>query len=404
MSRFRGAPGVGRDLAVAAALLVAGLAVGGYILARQGIVYPWQHRVRFAADFAEVPGISPGNGQELRVAGVRVGEIVGADVTDAGSARLTLEIDPDAVTIYENAALELRPKSPLNEMYVDVVDVGGPPASEIEGGEVLPRRSTRRPIQIDEVLSHLDERSRTAAGVLLAELDDALAGAPESLPPGVVAMDRTLQRTRSLGESLRERRELIARLVTSTREILTAVGDDDDRLAALLEDARKTLDALAAHDPELRELLGELPGLTTDLGNASDSLVALGGELTPTVDELRAASDALPGALGTLRSTVDDLGTTLDRARPFLADARPLVAGLRAFGADLRPAVADLRAVTPMIDPATAGLVKFLPDVQRFVYNTNSALSVEDSTGPVLRGLLQFSPESLPVGKPIGGR
>lgn len=404
MSRLRGVPGMSRDLAVTAGLVVAGLLVAGYILAHQGIVFPWEDRIRFSADFEEVPGISPGNGQELRVAGVRVGEITAADVTESGNARLTLELDPDAVTLYENATLELRPKSPLNEMYVNVVDPGGPPAGEIDGGEVITRHATRRPIQLDEVLAHLDERSRTAAGVFLAELDEALATAPETLPAGAVALDRTLERTRSLGEALQERRDLIARLVTDLEVVLSALGDDDERLAGLLADATATLDALAAHDPQLAELLTELPGFTADLGRASDSLVELGGELTPLVDELRVASDSLPESFERLGSTVDALGSTVERARPFLADARPIVANLRAFAADLRPAVSDVRAVTPLIDPATAGLVDFLPDVQDFVYNTNSALSVQDSTGPVLRGLLQFSPETLPIGTPIGGR
>lgn len=395
VDRIRAVPGLPRDVLVIIALFAIGLAVGGYILSQQRIVFPWQDRVSFQAGFDEVPSISPGNGQELRVAGVTVGEITDAEVGDDGRAVLTMSFDPGKATIYEDATIELRPKSPLNEMYVNVVDIGTPDAGKITGGEMLDRVTGRHPIPVDEVLSHLDENSREAAGVLLAELDTALATAPESLPPGVVAADTTLQGLESLSTSLRDRRDLLAQLVTGLADIGTGLGQDDARLASLVSNATSTLDAIAAQDDSLRSVLDQLPGLTDDLGTATEALVDLTGELNPTLDDFRAAADILPGALDDLDATIAQVDRTLGVAGPFLADARPVIADLRAATVDLRPATHHVRNLTPMLDPVTAGVVDFLPDIRSFTYNTNSALSGEDANGPIMRGLLQISPSTL---------
>src|SRR6185295_19123389 len=91
-TRIRATKGLGRDLAVIAGLLVLASAVGGYILSHQRVSFPWQEKVAYRADFEEAPGVAPGQGQEVRMAGVPVGEITKADFTRDGRARLTLTL------------------------------------------------------------------------------------------------------------------------------------------------------------------------------------------------------------------------------------------------------------------------------------------------------------------------
>jgi phospholipid/cholesterol/gamma-HCH transport system substrate-binding protein len=394
--RIRGTKGLGRDLAVVAGLLLVATAVGGYILNHQRISFPWNERVAFRADFEEAPGVAAGQGQEVRIAGVPVGEITAADVSPAGRARLTLSLEPRYRDVYANARAWLRPKSALNEMYV-LLDPGGKPAARLEPGAVIPQAQTARPIQMDEVMAHLDEKTRAAGGIALAEADAALAR-PEALPPALRATDGLLLSLRPVMEALDTRRHRIARLTTALADIATAAGADDVRLARMLDSARETLDALADRDADLEATLAQLPALGDEVRRVSAATTALTGELDPMLDGLRAASDRLPGALGGLSGVLDRLDRTVELARPVVDGARPLAGDLRPLAASSRAALADTVAWTGRLDPMTANLVAHLPDVRDFVYRGNSVFHLDDAHGPILRGLVVQGLESLTGG------
>ena len=392
-TRIRAIKGLGRDLAVISGLVVLASAVGGYILSNQRVSFPWQQKVVYQADFEEAPGVAPGQGQEVRIAGVPVGEITRSEITRDGRARLTLSLKKRYSTVYANARAFLRPKSQLNEMYV-FLDPGGEPARVLEPGSVLPLAQTTRPIQLDEVLSHLDDRARTAGRIALEESDAALAR-PETIPPGLQAADATLLALRPVMEALDTRRDKIGRLVTAFADIATAAGQDDARLARMLDSARETLDTLAARDAELDAALRQLPGFGDDLRTASGAVSDLAGQLNPTLDGIRAASDRLPGALAGMSGVVDRLDRTADLARPVVDGAGPLAADLRPLLAASRPALVDTVAWSHRLDPLTANLVEHLPDLGPFVYQGNSIFQLEDANGPILRGLVVAGPETL---------
>ena len=92
----------------------AALAVGGRHRAR-GRVHATRRRSR------------PGQGQNVTVAGVEVGEITKVETED-GLAVVTVELDPDEVgPVYRNATMYLRPKTGLNDMTIQL-DPGRPEA------------------------------------------------------------------------------------------------------------------------------------------------------------------------------------------------------------------------------------------------------------------------------------
>jgi phospholipid/cholesterol/gamma-HCH transport system substrate-binding protein len=65
--------------------------------------------------------------------------------------------------------------------------------------------------------------------------------------------------------------------------------------------------------------------------------------------------------------------------------------------ADANTALVDLKPISAQLNPITAGLVSYLPDLEAFVYNTNSVTSLRDANGAILRGLLQVGPATVPL-------
>jgi phospholipid/cholesterol/gamma-HCH transport system substrate-binding protein len=395
IERARSEPGLGGNILAFVGLVVVGMAAAGYFLTHERFNPPWEDRYSVFATFDQAPGVSPGNGQEVRIAGVEVGDIRKSSVSKDGQARLELRIENDQ-TIYSNAQLLLRPKSPLNDMYVEI-SPGGPPGTALRDGSTISAAQTVRPIQIDEVFSHLDTDARTALTSLLAEADVALANAPAELPSGLAETDATTAELQPVMEQLDTRRELLARLVTSLSEIAAATGEDDERLTRLASSLQVTLSSMGEKDESLDDALAELPEFSDELQNASSGVSKLVEELDPTLRGLADAEDDLPDALDKFDDSVKELDTFLTRAKPVLRDAKPVLADLRVAGPHLRSTVADLRPITQDLDPLTATTATRLDDLNAFFYNTNSVFSLRDANRGILRGLVGVSPDSIPT-------
>jgi phospholipid/cholesterol/gamma-HCH transport system substrate-binding protein len=393
--RMRNEPGLSRNLAVTVGLFVLAAVAGGIILTNQRFNWPWEDEFTFYVTLQSSPGVSPGNGQEVRIAGVQVGDIRSVEVDDQGDAKLGLAIDPQ-YRVYDNAKVVLRPKSPLNEMYMEL-NPGAAPGKQLDEDGVLPVANSARPIQIDEVLGHLDVTTRDALTSLLSESDVALAKAPEQLPEGVAETDQVVKNLRPVAEALQSRKDTLANLVTSLQQIATSISGDDKRLSELATALQRTLDTVGKRNDSLDATLATLPDLTRKLKQATDSVQGLSDQLDPTLENLHKATGTLPESLSRLTKTVDRIGSTVDAATPVVAKARPVVADLRPFVGNLNEALPSLGSITKNLDPVTGNLVSYLNDLGAFVVQTRSVTSLTDGNAGVLRAQVGISPNSIPT-------
>lgn len=394
--RVRSEPGLKKNVIVVAGLVVTALIAGGWILGNQGFSTPWSDKVELSAEFEAVPGIAPGNGQEVRISGVIVGNISGAEVNKKGRSQLKMELEPGH-RIYSNASLVLRPKSPLNEMYV-TIDPGGPPGKLLTSGATLPVTNTTRPVQVDEVLGSLDDDARGALTALLGESDQALASAPEKLPKGLDGLTKVIGDLRPVSAEMDTRRETLKRLVSAVSEISGAVGTNDARLVDLANSLDTTLQTLSDKDGSLDASLGELSPLVSRLNSSTAAVQELSAALNPTLRDVHSSAENLPKALSRVGDTANTLSETVKVARPVVAKAKPVVADLRPFVAELQVALPSLRRTTMQLDPITSSLVKYLPDLGAFMVNTRSVMSLRDGNGGILRGMLVVGPtDTLPT-------
>lgn len=390
--RLRTVPGLGRDVLALAALVTVGVTAAVLILSQMNYLPPWSDKTVFDIEFDEAVAVSPGNGQQVRIAGVPVGVITAAHATDRNTSRVTVAIDRGH-PIYDNARAVLRPVNPLNQMYISL-DPGSPPGHPLPDGGVIPVTQTSRPVQPEEVLDHLDERSRLALTALLSESDTALASAATTLPAGLRATQQSLAQLRPVMQQLADRREHLRQLVTALSQIATAAGANDERLTSLVNSTQETLAVITGHDDELRQTLGELPGLSADLRQAMSSTSALTVQLNPTLDNLDAAAEDLPGALSKIVDTTAQLHDTVQAAAPVVAKARPVVDSLRPTVTDLHGTFDELAPVTRWADNATAQIAPWMYDLAAFVYNTSGIFNVSDAQGGLARAQLSLNLKS----------
>jgi phospholipid/cholesterol/gamma-HCH transport system substrate-binding protein len=377
-------PGMRRDISAIAVMVVVAVAVTIGIMLNLSTGLPWETHKYINIEFEAVPGVNPGAGSPVTMAGIDVGVITGATTTDRGTAILNVELH-NAPTVYSNARAVLRPKNPVNEMAVEI-NPGGPPGQPLGEHDVLPASQTARPIQADEVLGKLDGDAQAALSDLLVQSDTALVRGPQDFAPGLNATTDTAVAVRPVMEALRTRREKISQLVSSISQIAGALGQNTERTARLADGAQQTLHTLAANDQALKDSLGQLPGLSAGLRDALTQTQDLTKQLNPTLDDLNQASDALPPALKRLEKTTGPLNDLVDEARPVADHAKSVVRDLRPLAKDVDDALDDFLPVTKHLDRNTMLITSYLTEIDAFIYNTKSVFGNADAQGPTIRG------------------
>lgn len=381
--RVRNVPGLSRDLVAVVAVIAVGAGFFGFVLVNLRFTWPWQDQLTLTADFTSADALNPGMAPKVRIAGVEVGQVTDVRLTEDGKARVTLSLDEDA-RVAADSAVVLRPKSVLNEMYVDI-DPGD--SGELLGdGDNIGVTSTVRPVQVDEVFADLDQRTREGLSDLLVMTGAGLTDAPRDLVPALQSFNRAELAFQPVLSQLERRRARIAKLVTALSDVARATGKNRARTERLVKSLETTLGVLSDRQDELVRGIAELPGLSSDLQASTRSVTGLADVLRPTLDDVKEASGDLPPTLRRLESTVAnarvllaDAGPLVDKARPFVTVLGPVVGDLRASAAELAPA-------TALLDPALDTLMPHLVDLRAFVFNTSGVFASSDATGGTIRG------------------
>ena len=71
------------------------------------------------AEFSTAQAVTPGQGQTVNIAGVKVGEIKEVKLVE-GRAVVTMNLEKKYGTVYQDAHMLLRPKTGLKDMIVEL--------------------------------------------------------------------------------------------------------------------------------------------------------------------------------------------------------------------------------------------------------------------------------------------
>jgi phospholipid/cholesterol/gamma-HCH transport system substrate-binding protein len=400
-----------RAVVAIAFLGIIGMGVGGYILSNQRLYLPaWVPVVGtdfyvIDAEFETAQAVVPGQGQTVNIAGVKVGDIGSVKLRN-GRAVVEMKIKRRYAPVYRNATILLRPKTGLKDMYLEL-DPGSQSAGEVPEHDTIPVSNTLPDVNPDEVLAQLDGDTRAYLRILLGSGAQALEGdSPAQLRESFKRFAPTTRDAQRITALLTLRRQNIRRVVHNFQELATELGSKDRELAALIHSSNANFEALARQDQNLRASLRLLPGTLDQTTTTLTKVNSLAANLGPALQKLR------PGARA--------LGPALTKTRPFLRETTPVIKSqLRPFARDVRPTVRELRRAATDLAVATPRLqktFKFANSVlnelaynppgseEGFLFwnswaahNAATVFGTQDAHGPVRRGLLVLSCDSLSV-------
>jgi ABC-type transporter Mla subunit MlaD len=334
-------------------------------------------------------------GEDVKIAGAPVGVVSDMDVTEDQKAAVTLRIDDDGFTPFKrDAGCTIRLQGLIGERFVEC-EPGTPAADPLprledgdgEGERLLPVDNTSSPVDLDLVGNVMRLPYRERFAILLGELGTGLAGRGEELNEVIHRANPALRETDELLAILARQNRTLARLAESSDRALGPLARERERLANWVVEANRTGEASAERRVDIARGINRLPAFLRELRLLMAELEGFADQGTPLLDDLGAAAPDLGRlieAQGTLadasREAFPSLGDALERGRPALTRARPLVRDLGRLGEELAPASVDLDDLTQSLDET--GAVERIND---FLYYVALATNGFDALGHYLR-------------------
>ncbi len=372
-------------------------------------------RFELKAEFSSAQAVTPGQGQSVDIAGIRVGEVTGVELEN-GDALVTMEVDNKyAPLIHNDATLLLRPKTGLNDMVLQL-DLGQGPGT-VDEGSTIPLASTQPNVNPDEFLATLDADTRSFLKLLLAGGAEGLGGKHGLALSAVLRrLEPTARDLARINGALAQRRENIARSIHNFRLVADELASKDQTVADFVDSSNAVLASFAHQEASLRAAFRELPS----------SLRATRGALVSTNEFGKVAEPALRKLLPFARA----LGPALRETRPFFQQTvAPIRDQIRPFTRQVQTPVYHLRKLatplgntTPPLNHAFQSLNHFLnalaynpPGAQEgylfwlpwLNHVTNALFRSQDSQGPLRTGNVMITcgtanlAEGLIAGRPF---
>jgi phospholipid/cholesterol/gamma-HCH transport system substrate-binding protein len=397
-----------RDAIAILALVAAALFATTVILINQRTSLPgWvpligTDRFELSAAFSTAQAVTPGQGQSVDIAGIKVGDVTGVELEE-GHAVVSMEVDNEyAPLIHEDASLLLRPKTGLNDMVVEVTP-GTQGSPEIEEGSTVPLASTQPQVNPDEILASLDADTQQFLKLLLG--NGATALDPEKardvkLSNALRRLDPFARDIARISGALAVRRQSIARSIHNFQLVSTELGNRDQDLVDFVDSSNDVLASFARQEASIRGAVRELPGTLKETRSALKSANELALQSAPALKKLIPAARATGPALRALQPLFRrTAGPIQNQIRPFTKQVASPVTHVAQISKALgiaTPALksgftdlnSGLNALAFNPPGADEGYLFYVPWLN---HNLNAGYTLQDAYGPMRRGIVLVS-------------
>jgi len=373
------------------ALLAGALLAFALLLSKLHLPAPWASTYSFEVAAANVTGVEPGN--EVRIAGVQVGHVTAVSLK-RGAPLLSVTIDPGYAPVYRDARIEIRPNTPLQDMYLDIVSRGTRDAGAVPGGGELTAAQTQSPVQIGQVIDIFDAAVRPRVTATIDALGQGLGDHGAQLRQALIELAPFLQAAQRLARETAIRQAITARLVHNFALLSGELAGRTGQLTGLVRDGAITMQRLASVEQPLGALIDELPPTLRVLPPSLAATNTAAAQLDPAARALLPVAGALAPALAALRRVSPIAQTALSALDRPLRGLTRLLTSAQPLADELGRSFALLRPQAPELDRATAKIVPCETAVENFFQWTLSVSKMSGLHGDMQRGVGLLSPQT----------
>lgn len=348
-----------------------------------------------SAEFATAQAVTPGQGQSVDIAGVQIGKVSSVDLED-GHAVVGMDIEPKYMElIYPDATFLLRPKTGLNDMVVEVEPGTG--RKPIEDGHEFTLAQTEPNTNLDAFLASLDADTRQYLQLLVAGGAQGIGGRGKQFGNALRRFEPFVHYVAKLNKAVAARHVALARVIHDFGLLTTELGRHDSELRRFVSSSDAALGNFANQQASIQEALQEFPatlvaakaGLASSKKFSDAALPAL----TKSIPQAQALTPAFKATEKMFQQTTAPIR---DQIRPFTREVRPVLTHANeasgAFSKTVRNfgnALGGLNKFFNLLAYNPKGTAEsYLFYLAWANHDFNAAFNLQDSGGPILRGMI----------------
>jgi len=294
-------------------------------------------------------------GDQVQVGGVPVGSVTEIELTPNFKALVTINVESSLTPLHRGTTAEVRVPS-LSSVANRYIALSPGPNNNpaLSDGATLPASSTKEVTDLDELFDALNPRTLKGLQQFIQGNAAQYVGASQALGESTEYFSPSISATSEVFAQLVKDQPTFTNFLVETAKAVTTIGARKQQLSELVEHGNTTFGAIGSQQTALAKGLKQLP-LTLRQGNE-------------TFAGVPATVAALTKLIETSKPATVPLTTLLQRLRPLVTTATPVVANLNSAiskpGAnnDLTELFRDLPALAKVLSTSSPASVKALQE------------------------------------------
>jgi ABC-type transporter Mla subunit MlaD len=346
-------------------------------------------------------------GEDVKVAGVKVGTIQAVQLTSQNKAALVLRIDDRQFQPFRtDAHCEVGLESLLGEQFIQCTPTqpraaGAPAPAPLgaiasgpgKGQHLLPVQNTTTPVGFDLLgdITRLPQQQRLQ--LIISGLGAGLAANGQALNAALVRADPALQQTDRVISVLSSQNRLLAQLTAESDRVLAPLSAQRAHLGGFFRHAGQVALAAAQKGQAIEQNFRDFPAFLRQLQPAAVHLTNLAQQMTPSLQTLQAQAPAINATtqgLGPLAKSsipaLQSLGRLAQRGQTVVPRIHGVAQQLLRLGVPLLPLATQIAKLASSFDNAGG-----IEDVMRFIYYYTGTVNGEDAVGHYIRSLVAIT-------------
>jgi len=218
----------------------------------------------FSALFTDVTSLN--SGDDVRMAGVRIGQVGHVSVIDRRRAKVTFSINSD-VRLASTATATIRYRNLVGQRYIALDQGAGSPEVQLTPGSTIALDHTEPALDLTTLFNGFQPLFQALDPKQVNQLSYEVI---QVFQGEGATIDNLLSQTAQLTSTLADKDQVIGEVIDNLNEVLTTVNDRGDELADMITTLQQLVSGLAQDRGAIGSAITGISGLTTSVSSLLD--------------------------------------------------------------------------------------------------------------------------------------